>query len=343
MKILMTGTDGYIGSIVAPFLLEKGHEITGVDSCFYRSGHLYNGIGDHPHTKVKDIRNLKTSDFIGNEVLIHMAELSNDPTGELSPEITHEINYRGTIKLAQLAKNAGIKTFIYMSSCSVYGLSNSNNALTETCDTNPQTAYAKCKVLSENGILDLADSSFSPVVLRNATVFGTSPRQRLDVVVNNLCALAWTQRRIELVSDGTPWRPVVHTQDIAQLIDCILHASTEVIHAQIFNVGSNQLNYQIRDLATIVADEFPGCVTSFGIQSSDNRSYRVNFDKLHMSLPDFSCKWNVQSGAKQFHSLFKKIEFNESDHPIKAYTRLNQLQYLLRTKQIDRNLYWNHS
>ncbi|HEY5892209.1 MAG TPA: SDR family oxidoreductase [Chthoniobacterales bacterium] len=340
MKILVTGTDGYLGSLLAPLLIGRGHDVSGVDVGFYKNGYLYNAKGDQPRTIVKDIRRLTFDDVKGHDAIVHMAELSNDPTGELAPNITYDINHKGSVRLAHLAKKAGVRRFIYMSSCSVYGVANGEAPVTEESPVNPQTAYAECKTLCERDIRPLADKSFSPVFFRNATAFGASPRQRFDLVVNNLCGLAWTTREIKMTSDGTPWRPLVHGLDIAQAIAAALDAPVEAIHNQILNIGSSSQNYRVREVAEVVAQAFPGCTTSFGVQSADNRSYRVSFDKLARHLPDFQCQWDVSKGARQFYQLFTQIDLTPDQFEYRGFTRLKQLQYLIRTAQIDQDFFW---
>lgn len=341
MNVLVTGIDGYLGSLLVPRLISAGHVVTGVDVGFYKERALYPAIGDQPKTIVKDIRSLTTDDILGSDAVVHMAELSNDPVGELSPQISYEINHRGSVRLAKIAKEAGVSRFIYMSSCSVYGISGTDCPLTEEAPTNPQTVYAECKTLCERDIRLLADTRFSPIFFRNATAFGASPRQRFDLVVNNLSGLAWTGNEIRMTSDGTPWRPLVHGLDIAKAICCALDAPVSAVHAEIFNIGSNSQNYRIRQVAEIVADCFPGCTTTFGSQCADNRSYRVSFDKVSKHLPGFECDWDVEKGARQFQRLFSRIELTREDFESRPYTRLKQLQYLLRTGQLDSNFFWN--
>lgn len=340
MKLLVTGSDGYIGSMLIPILLNDGHEITGLDSGFYESGRLFHKSFDKPRTIVKDIRNITLKEIEGNDVVIHMAELSNDPTGELSPTITTKINHQGSLRFAQLSKKAGIRRFIYMSSCSVYGIGDGNIALSEESRTMPQTSYALCKTLCERDLIPMASPDFSPIIFRNATVFGPSPRQRFDLVVNHLCGLAWTKRRLELTSDGKPWRPLIHISDLANAVTCAIHAPLEAIHGEIFNVGSNSLNFKIEEIAKIISNEFFKCETIFGCMKNDSRSYKVNFDKINNHLPKFNCKWNLQQGVRQFHDLFKKIDLTEVDLENRCFTRLKQLKYLLRTKQIDDDFFW---
>lgn len=340
MKILVTGSDGYLGSLLVPQLLSRGHAVTGLDVGYYKTGYLYNTRHHQPSTLVKDIRHLNAEDLAGHEAVVHMAELSNDPTGELAPHITYEINHKGSVRLARIAKQAGVRRFIYMSSCSVYGVAGGDVPVTEETPTNPQTAYAVCKTLCERDILPLADAVFSPVFFRNSTAFGASPRQRFDLVVNNLSGLAWTSGEIKMTSDGTPWRPLVHGLDIGKAICCALEAPVAAVHGQIFNIGSNQQNYRVREVAELVAQCFPGCTTTFGTQGADNRSYRVSFDKLSKHLPEFSCDWDVARGARQFHELFKQIDLTLEDFEFRPYTRLKQLQYLIRTGQIDPDFFW---
>jgi nucleoside-diphosphate-sugar epimerase len=342
MKILITGTEGYLGALLAPFLMGRGYQVTGVDTGFYKAGYLYNAKGNTPTTIVKDIRHLTVDDLRGHDVVVHMAELSNDPLGELDPNITYEINHKGTLHLANAAKAAGVKRFIYMSSCSVYGVA-TNGDVTEETKPNPQTAYAICKTLCERDLRLLADRHFAVCCFRNATAFGASPRQRFDLVLNNLCGLAWTFREIKMVSDGTPWRPIVHGLDIAKAILCAIEASTDAIHNEVFNIGSNEQNYRVREIAQKVAKVFPDAKVSFGTQGADNRSYRVNFDKVRKHLPAVECEWDADKGVRQFHELFRQIDFTRDQFEHRAFTRLKQLQYLIRTSQIDQKFFWKTS
>jgi nucleoside-diphosphate-sugar epimerase len=343
MRILVTGTEGYLGSLLAPLLLARGHDVIGVDTGYYKNGLLYHPRGHAPKTLNKDIRQLAAEDFKGVDAVVHMAELSNDPTGELAPHITYEINHKGSVRLAQVAKEAGVGRFVYMSSCSVYGVAGGDAPVTEETPTNPQTAYAVCKTFCERDIKPLADRNFCPVFFRNATAFGASPRQRFDVVLNNLCGLAWTTKEIKMTSDGTPWRPLVHGLDIAKAILCALDAPVEAVHGQVFNIGSNAQNYRVREVAEIVAKVFVGCKVTFGTQSADNRSYRVSFDKVGKHLPAFKCEWDAEKGARQFYDLFKRIEMNGELFSYRAFTRLKQLEYLIRTQQIDKDFFWTTS
>lgn len=339
MKILVTGTEGYLGSLVAPVLMEEGHDVVGVDTGFYKVGWLYNGTRRTPPTLNVDIRELKVDDLDGVDAVVHMAELSNDPLGQLNPTITYDINHLGSVALAELAKQAGVSRFVYMSSCSVYGVATGSD-VTETSPTNPQTAYAECKTLVERDVGAMADEDFSPTFLRNATAFGASPRMRFDIVLNNLCGLAWTTNEIAMTSDGTPWRPLVHGLDIAKAISCALAAPLDAVHGEIFNVGDTEQNYQVREIAEAVAEVFTGCALSFGDSTGDNRSYRVAFDKINDTLPGFACDWPAARGVEQLHDLFTRIGMSAETFAFRGYTRLRQLEHLIATSQIDDELFW---
>ena len=272
-----------------------------------------------------------------------MAELSNDPTGQLAPNITYDINHKGSVRLAEIAKKAGVRRFVYMSSCSVYGVASGAEPVTEESPVNPQTAYAECKVLVERDVKPMASDGFSPTFMRNATAYGASPRMRFDIVLNNLCGLAWTTKQIAMVSDGTPWRPLVHGLDIAKAIVCALEAPREAVHNQVFNVGDSRQNYQVKDIAEIVADVFTGCKLSFGQQGADNRSYKVNFDKIAKGLPGFRCDWDARKGAEQLYAIFQQIDMPRETFEGRGHTRLKQLEHLIRTRQIDEQFFWTGS
>jgi nucleoside-diphosphate-sugar epimerase len=343
MKILITGTEGYIGCMMAPALMRVGHDVLGVDTGFYREGWLFHGTRLAPRTLVKDIRHLTVEDLAGIEAVVHAGELSNDPAGELSPDITYDINHKASIRLAKLAKDAGVNRFVYMSSCSVYGLGSGDDFVDETSPLDPQTTYAKCKTLVERDLAEMADESFCTTYLRNATAFGASPRMRFDIVLNNLAALAWTTKQIAMTSDGTPWRPIVHLLDITKAIRCVLEAPRDVVQNQAFNVGSTEQNYRVREIAQTVAEAFPGCSLSFGDPGADNRSYRVSFEKIHRALPAFGCDWPPERGAKQLHDVFAAIRMSGETFGFRAFTRLEQLKHLIATEQIDGDFFWTAS
>jgi nucleoside-diphosphate-sugar epimerase len=342
MNVLVTGTEGYLGSLLAPLLIRRGLTVTGADTGYYKAGWLYNPSGLTAKTLNLDLRRISAQDLLGIDAIVHMAELSNDPAGDLAPHITYEINHKGSVRLAEVAKKAGVRRFVYMSSCSVYGVG-TDAYVDETSKTSPQTAYAICKTLVERDVATLAGDSFSPTFFRNATAFGASPRMRFDIVLNNLCGLAFTTKEIKMTSDGTPWRPLVHALDICQAIALALEAPKERIHNEIINVGDSAQNYRVKEIAEIVASIFPGCSVSFGAAGSDNRSYRVSFDKIQKHLPGFRCAWDARRGALQLFELFKRIQFNAEMFQHRGFTRLKQLEYLLKTGQIDGDFFWTTS
>jgi nucleoside-diphosphate-sugar epimerase len=339
MKVLITGIDGYIGSVLGPYLSRSGHEIVGLDTGYYRAGLLYDDGNDRPLTWSKDIRRVQESDLAGFDAVVHLAELSNDPLGAHRPEITLDINHRGSMNVARAAKAAGVKRFVYASSCSVYGIGG-NDIKTEESTPKPQTAYAECKVHCEKGLSELCDESFITTCLRNATAFGESPRMRFDVVLNNLAGVAWTTKEIAMTSDGTPWRPLVHILDICQAINLTLRAPAEAVRGEILNVGDDSKNYRVREIAEIVAACFPGCTMSFGPPDSDNRSYRVSFRKIRERITEFKCQWSAESGAAQLARLFRRLNMDYRTFTASPFTRLKQLKLLVETGQIDENFFW---
>lgn len=340
MKVLVTGSEGYIGSVLVPVLLERGHQVAGLDIGYYGSERLY-GVptGSLIPTLVKDVRKIAASDLDGYEAVVHLAELSNDPMGELNPAATMMINYEGSINLAQQCKEAGIKRFIYASSCSVYGLGTGEEKSEESA-TNPQTTYALCKTMVERDVSLMADDQFSPVFLRNATAYGLSPSMRFDLVVNNLSGLAWTTGKVAMTSDGTPWRPLVHVKDISLAVAMALETDVTSIHKQIINVGDSQENYLIREIAQIVAQVFKDSRLSFGPPNGDNRSYRVNFDKISSLFPSFQCQTTVRQGVEELCGRFNSLPLTSQQFLCPRFTRLKQLIYLLETDQVDENLFW---
>lgn len=339
MRVLLSGAQGYIGVLLASVLLERGHRVVGLDTGFYKDGLLYDGPNPSPACVTKDIRVLTAEDVQGFDAVIHLAELSNDPLGHLKPSVTFDINHVGSVRIAQACKKVGVTKFIYASSCSVYGVG-SDEYKTEESETNPQTPYARCKVLVERDLSRMADDDFSPTFLRNATAYGPSPRMRFDIVLNNLAGWAWTTREIAMTSDGTPWRPLVHVLDICEAVACTLEAPREVVHNEIFNVGDNRENYRVKDIAEIVSNTFPGCRLTFGRDSGDNRSYRVSFDKVNNCLPGFGCKRNAVTGAEELRRVFERINLTREDFEFRAFTRVKQLQHLMSTGEIDGNFVW---
>jgi nucleoside-diphosphate-sugar epimerase len=340
MRVLVTGIDGYIGAILGPRLLQRGFDVVGIDCGFYRDGWLYNDAGPRPLTLTKDTRRITPKDVEGFDAVVHLAELSNDPLGELNERTTYEINHRGSVALAGACKAAGVPRFVYSSSCSVYGAAEDGGERSEESAPNPQTAYARCKVLVERAVGALADRHFSPVFLRNATAFGASPRMRFDVVLNNLAGHAWTTGEIRMTSDGTPWRPLVHVEDIVRAMILAVEAPREAVHNEVFNVGDDGQNYRIREIAAVVGEVFDGCSLSFGRPSGDNRSYRTSFAKIRRHLPEFRCLWPAETGARQLRETFERIAMTEEMFRFRGFTRLEQLKHLLATRQIDADFYW---
>lgn len=339
MKVLVTGSLGYLGSVLVPELQRRGHDVVGLDTGYYQAGWLYHTGQALPPTTVKDVRDVERADVAGVDAVVHMAELSNDPLAELDRSLTFDVNHRGSVRLAEIAKAAGVRRFVYMSSCSVYGMA-TGDEITEESPVNPLTAYAEAKVLVERDLHPMADDSFSPTFLRNATVFGASPRMRFDLVLNNLAGSAWTTGRIAMTSDGTPWRPLVHCGDIASCISTVLEAERDVVHDETFNVGDPGQNYQVREIAETVAEAFPGCDLSFGAADPDNRSYRVNFDKLAKALPEFRCERSARHGADELRRIFERVQLTAPFFQSPNFTRVKRLRYLLDSGQVDARLRW---
>lgn len=341
MRVFVTGTDGYIGAVLGPELLKQGFDVVGADSGYYRSGWLYPSADPIPMSYRKDIRDITAEDLAGFDAVVHLAELSNDPLGQHDPTITYKINHQGTLSLANAARKAGVRRFVYTSSCSVYGAANADQEMVdETTAPNPQTAYAECKVLVERDLSAMAGGDFAPCFLRNATAYGASPRMRFDIVLNNLCGHAMTSGKIVLTSDGTPWRPLVHVRDICEAIRLSLLADEDAIRGQIYNVGDTQSNYRIIDVARIVSETFPGCELIVGKSDGDTRSYKVGFDKIRRVLPEYQCRWNPKKGAEQLLSIFQAIQLSADDFAAPPYTRLKVLLENKAKGLLDDELRW---
>lgn len=338
MRILLTGVDGYIGIRMADYLLRRGYEIVGLDSGYHRVGWLYNAADLRPPIITKDTRLLTSADLAGFDAVVHLAEVSNDPVGELSEDVTVAINHRGTVRLAELARDAGVSRFVHMSSCSVYGASGERPSV-EGDPVEPLTAYARCKVLVEREVALLADDHFAPTFLRNATAYGASPRQRFDLVVNDLTASAFLYREIRMSSDGTPWRPFVHILDIAMAVHCVLDAPLELVRGEVFNTGSPSSNYQVRQIAEIVGKLVPGCELRFGESSADKRNYRADFGKIQ-ALPGFRCEWDVERGVRELLEVFERVHMTEDAYRFRGHWRIAQIRHLLQTSQIDDQWFW---
>lgn len=334
MKVLVTGHEGYIGAVLTPMLQKAGHQVIGVDCGYFRTTDQHN----RPR---KDIRDLTAADLAGCQAVIHLAALSNDPMGNLLPELTYEINYRNSVRLAELAKQAGASRFLFSSSCSVYGLGSADGFATEESPLNPLTPYAISKIRTEEDVAKLASASFSPVFLRNATVYGWSPRFRSDLVLNNLAGWAYTSGEIRILSDGTPWRPIVHVEDVSQAFLVMLEAPRQAVHNQVFNVGVNDQNYQVSELASIVVQAFKGCQISYAQGGGpDPRSYRVDFSKLAAVVPAFHPKWNAKLGADELAHAYRQVRLTLDDFNGPRYVRLVQLKQLVQKGLLDERLRW---
>lgn len=339
-RILVTGALGYIGSMLMGELSARGYGAVGLDTGFYDNRTLFRDGNDRSKILIRDTRDAATGELAGFDTVIHLAELSNDPLCTFNDDHTLDINYRGSVALAHKAKAAGVRRFIYASSCSVYGAVGGTEAVTERHAPDPQTAYALCKVKVEREVGSLASYEFTPVFLRNATAFGASPSMRFDIVLNDLCGRAWTEKRIALTSDGTPWRPLVHVRDICGAIIAAMEADPAAVSGEAFNVGSDDQNYTIREIAEAVAAEFPGCRLTLGDNGSDNRSYRVSFAKIREWLPAFRCAWDVRQGARELHRTFERIAMDKETYEFPTFTRLRRLRELIESGQLDGTLRW---
>jgi nucleoside-diphosphate-sugar epimerase len=343
MTILVTGNLGYIGTILTDILIKKGYQVVGLDTNFYEPLCPLPSSAAKIKQIKKDIRDVKSSDLKGTDAVIHLAALSNDPLGELNPQLTNSINLESTIKLALLAKKEGIKRFIYSSSQSMYGISETDKELEEDdSKKNAITVYAKTKWEAELNLKKLADENFTVVCFRLSTVFGASPKLRCDIVFNNLVASAYTTGKIEIKSDGTPWRPIVHVKDACAAFIAGIEAPKNLVANQSFNVGINNGNYTVKDLAKAAQNAVPGSILTFtGEHGKDARTYKISFKKILSVLKNyFKPQWDLDKGGKELVEFFKSVNFTEEDFRGRKCNRLPQLKYLLEHKKIDKNLYW---
>ena len=334
--VLVTGNEGYIGSVVTEVLAQHGYRVVGLDSGVFRDVAFVPRTVSPHRQLTRDIRDVEPADFEGVDAVIHLAALSNDPLGSLNPAATHAVNHRATVRVAQAAKAAGVRRFLFSSSCSMYGVS-AQEFVTESAAFNPQTAYAEAKVAAERDLRALADDRFSPVYLRNATVFGISPRMRLDLVVQNLVAYGFLHGTITILSDGTPWRPLVHVRDVAEAFRLFLELPRARVHDQAFNSGHRDNNLQIRDIARMVQQALPGTAIEIKNENpSDTRSYRVSFDRAYAAglTPAFT----VSDGVREIHEAFRRVQFSDADFQSDAYITLKRYQRLQREGRIDADL-----
>ncbi len=339
MRVLVTGHKGYIGTIMVPMLQKAGHEVLGLDCDLYRNS-TYGDLPLEVPEIIKDVRDVEKQDLEGVDAIIHLAGLSNDMLGDLNPEITYEINHVASVRLAAMAKELGISRFVFASSCSNYGAAG-DGMQDENATLHPVTPYAISKVRVERDVRDLADDDFSPVFMRNATAYGVSPRIRFDIVLNNLTAWAYTTGHILLKSDGTPWRPLVHIEDISLAAIGALEAPRELVHNQSFNVGLNSENYRIRQLAEIVKETVPNCEVKFADGAEpDKRNYRVEFSKYARTFPDHQLRWDALRGTRQIYESYRKFGLQKDEYEGPKYKRIAQLKSLLSSGQLDENLRW---
>jgi nucleoside-diphosphate-sugar epimerase len=339
MRILVTGHKGYIGTVMVPMLLGAGHEIVGLDSDLFRRSTFIAGMHDVPALCL-DLRDVERIHVEGFDAVIHLAALSNDPLGDLNPQLTYDINHRAAVRLAQLAREAGVSRFLYSSSCSSYGAAG-DTLVDETAELGPITAYAISKVRVEQDVARLANDRFSPTFLRNATAYGVSPRLRFDLVLNNLVAWASTTGRVRIKSDGTPWRPIVHIEDIARAFLAALSAPRDAIHNQALNVGQSEENYRIRELAEIVREVVPGSRIEYAKDGGpDPRCYRVDFGKINRKLPEWKPRWNARRGAEELYAAYQRAGLAVEDYEGPRFKRIDHLKHLMAEGRVDATLRW---
>lgn len=339
MRVLVTGHNGYIGSVMTRVVRAAGHDVVGLDSFLFESCTFTDDGLIVPAIR-RDVRDVGAEELEGFDAVIHLAALSNDPLGNLNADATYSINHRASVSLAAAARTAGVRRFLFASSCSLYGVAG-DEMLTEQAAFNPITPYGESKVRAEREIAALADASFSPTFFRNATAYGVSPRLRADLVVNNLVGLALTTGEILMQTDGTPWRPLVHVEDICRAFVAALHAPREVVHNEAFNVGRTDENYQIRDIAEIVREVVPGSEVRYAAGGGpDPRCYRVSCDKIAAALPDFRPQWTVRRGVEELYEAFRRQGLTREEFLGPRYTRMKHIQQLQRSGMVDEAVRW---
>lgn len=339
MRVLLTGHKGYIGAVAGPVLRSGGHQVVGLDADLFSGCDFGESLPGIPEI-LKDIRDLTKADLKGFDAVVHLAALSNDPLGNFNADLTYDINHRASVRLAELAKESGVSRFVFSSSCSTYGAAG-DEFLDETAGLNPVTAYAESKVFVERDLSQLADDHFSPTCMRNATAYGVSPRLRLDIVLNDLVAAAYTSGKVFIKSDGTPWRPIVHIRDIIAAILAVLEAPLGAIHNETFNVGQTEENYRISQLADIVAETVPGCHVEYAADGGpDKRCYRVSCEKIRRVLPNFHPQWNARKGAQELYEAYRSAGLNSATLEGAPYTRISHIQKLIRVGTLDTSLHW---
>lgn len=342
MHVLVTGHNGYIGSVMLPVLEAAGHEVVGLDTFFFEGCSMEMDEDPHVPALRKDFRDVRVSDLERFDAIVHLAGLSNDPLGDLHPELTYGINHKASVRLARMAREAGVQRFLLSSSCAMHGAGASDDLLNEEAPLRPLTPYAISKVRTEEDLSKLADVSFSPVFMRNAIAYGLSPRLRADVLLNNLLCWAHTTGQIRVPSDGTPWRSIAHVHDISRAFAAVLAAPRQTIHDQAFNVGATWENYHVRELAEIVRATVPGCVISYaaGGDPDARDSYRVDFGKLSRAFPDLHPHWNASFGAKDLYAALLQAQVTFADFQGRKYIRLSQITHLMRHGILDGALRW---